>query len=319
MACGFAEKKSVIKDFAKLKRLLLLAGFWMLMPGPAVAAAADWQALEREIEIQPLSLAPPDSARPRRADSRAKGAEHSGYIADVSAEPRQDPQTVFLVLPPAPSGPPILDRIFDAKLTREFRDRYEQQFGKTEIERIYNNPNRFTYYSDLASLRPNVIAEDGQRRQFGEYMLRRLVEYHVENYAKNDPTVRPVWEAKERISNVKIEVQKFRFDVQYSLTGNFVDVKVNNPYAPGKITLQMDPTKVGPTPVNETVVSVGRNVWQDLHLATNWRVNDGVMSWVGIKNIFNGVTTSLTVTFNTNASGASPRGRAYLFGAGWGF
>ena len=50
---------------------------------------------------------------------------------------------------------------------------------------------------------------------YGQYVLRRLSEYHVDNFAKSDPSVRPLWEAKEKLSKVNVQVQKVKVDMEY--------------------------------------------------------------------------------------------------------
>ncbi|MEO0335228.1 MAG: hypothetical protein AAF202_02470 [Pseudomonadota bacterium] len=134
---------------------------------------------------------------------------HPGYVMDVEYEQtsRTEEFNIF-------SGPPkekkrdLRGVIFDRTLTREFRYRYEQQFGRSEIERNVVNPSRFDEYFYRTSVGVS-IEEDSQRKQiFGEYMIKRLTEHHIDQYAKSTPELRRVYELKDRLSKVKVEVRK---------------------------------------------------------------------------------------------------------------
>ena len=129
-----------------------------------------------------------------------------GYVADIRTEREQVSENLVWVQQPA-QDQDLRDRIFNQTLSREFRERYEQRFGQTEIERVFLAPNRTSYYNDAYGVKGTPQEISDERRRFGEFMMRRLAEWHVENYAKTDPSARAVWEAKERISNW-IEVLK---------------------------------------------------------------------------------------------------------------
>jgi hypothetical protein len=213
----------------------------------------------------------------------------------------------------------LRDRIFNQTLSREFRERYEQRFGQTEIERVFLAPNRTSYYNDAYGLKGTPQEISDERRRFGEFMMRRLAEWHVENYAKTDPSVRVVWEAKEKISNLKLEVASFRIDAQYSIAGNILDIKMLNPYAQTKISLLMNPDQIGPGPIDEALLSVFKPISSRYAVEGRWRVTDGVISLIQYKPISRVWSGSLTTSAAIHGAGKSARETLWLAGLGRNF
>jgi len=241
-----------------------------------------------------------------------------GYTDDVRAERQQVVRDLVWVMRPF-DGAILHDRIFNQTLSKEFRERYEQRFGQTEIERVALAPNRLSYYNDVYGMKGTPQELLDERRKFGEFMVRRLAEWHVENYAKNDPKVRPVWEAKEKISNLKVEVASFRFDAQYSIAGNTLDIKMINPWVQSKVTLIMNPDQFGPGPVDETLLSVVKPISQRYTLEGRWRVMDGIVSIIQYRPLGRFWSSSLTTSAAVKDGGTSPRETLWLAGVSRGF
>jgi len=240
---------------------------------------------------------------------------HSGYLENTRTE--RDTSYADLLLPPPPVSPSrdLSSKIFNPKLTREFRDRYEERFGRTEEERIYNAPNRFTYFTDIHGFTGTPQEWDDEKRRYGEFVMRRLFEYHLDNYAQNDPKLRPVWEAKERIKEFRVEVAQFRFDAQYSIAGNTFDVQMANPFLNLlRVRLQMDPGRFGPAPVLETIVSVGRALTSTISVETHYQAFDQTVVVIERKGFTPNLGGSLTQSTYVATSGISPRESKYLAG-----
>jgi hypothetical protein len=242
-------------------------------------------------------------------------SKHEGYIESTAGERETQYSDVVMVTPPAGDGPNLHDRIFNDKLSREFRERYEEKFGRTEVERVYNSPNRFTFYDDVYGMRGTPQEITDRRRDFGEFMMRRLAEYHVENWAKNDPKVRPMWEAKERLSELKIQVKEFRLDVKYSLAGNTLDMLMVNPYLT-TARVRMELSGFG---TNETIITLGRNVTPTIALETDLKVTDGVVQYILRKSLTPSLSGTLSASTFTRESGSSIRESVYLSGLGYVF
>ncbi len=239
---------------------------------------------------------------------------HAGYIAAVKEERTEAVLDLEIFVPPPPLTS-LKSRIFNDKLSREFTDRYEAKFGRTEQQRVFNSPNRLTYYSDLWGFRGTAEEKDNEKRKFGEFMLRRLAEYHIENYAKNDPSVRPIWEAKEKISQVKMQIGKrVKFHAKYSISGNSVDIRIDNPWLLTKITMQM-----GGGGVEETILSTSRSLTPTVSVESHWYTTDGVAALIARKALTPTIGTSLTASTFTHEHGKSQRESLYLAGVSYVF
>lgn len=241
-----------------------------------------------------------------------------GYVTNVQAEREDSSEDLVWIQKPS-EGQILRDRIFNQTLSREFRERYEQRFGQTEIERVFLAPNRTSYYNDVYGVKGTPQEISDERRKFGEFMVRRLAEWHVENYAKTDPSVRVVWEAKEKISNYKLEVASFRIDAQYSIAGNIMDIKIVNPWAQSKISLLMNPDQFGPGPIDEALLSIFKPVSSQYAVEARWRVTDGVVSLIQYKPIARVWSGSLTTSAAIHGAGRSARETLWLVGMGRSF
>jgi hypothetical protein len=166
----------------------------------------------------------------------------------------------------------------------------------------------------LFGFRGTAQEDNAERRRFGEFMVRRLAEWHFDNYAKSDPKVRPMWEAKEKFSKVAIEVAQFRVDMVYTLSGNIADINFTNPWVRSKVSVQMDPGSFGPGPVNEAIFSLGKNLTPSITLDSYYYAVDGVVSVIGRKTLSPRLSTSLSASTFTKSSGRTPRESVYLSG-----
>lgn len=240
---------------------------------------------------------------------------HTGYLAAIDRERDVEPRDIVPLQPPPPLGPTLSQRIFNDKLVREFRDRYEERFGRTEAEQIYNSPNRFSYFNDLYGFKGTFQEMNEEKRRFGDFVVRRLLEYHIDEYAKNEPKVRPVWEAKERLKEIHVEVASFRFDAQYSIAGNVLDLKVRNPYASlARVRIHMDAGRIGPAPVHEVTYSIGREITRTVYAEAHYDSYDGLLSFIQRKGIWPNLGVSFTEATTTKAEGITPRGSKYIAG-----
>jgi hypothetical protein len=245
---------------------------------------------------------------------------NEGYLSttqSVENERYEEISDLPLIAPPPPTGPDLRSRIFNNQLSKEFRESYEDKFGRTAAERTYYAPNKYTYFDDPYTLNGTPEDISGQRRAFGEYMIRRLLEYHVDNYAKNDPGVKPLWEAKEKLSNIKAEVQRMKFDARYDFAGNTLDVREEGPYFNSKLTFQMGGGSPGG--VGETIFSVSRGLTPTVGLEGRYYFTDGVISWITSKSLTPQLSSTFTVSTFTKPVGTTVRESLYLAGLSYTF
>ena len=218
-----------------------------------------------------------------------------GYILDVQEERWERTYELSLVRKPK-QGKPLHQKIFDPALKREFKQRYEQRFGFTDIDRNINTPNRYAEQEYTAGVWVTPEEDQRLRQQFGEYMVKRLGEHHVDAYFKSNPSVRPVYELKERISKVKVKVRKgYNLRINYSYSGNYLNLRMENPFEIyTRVTLEMDPDNFGPSDIQETRLYLSYPVKKDLSVATDYRVEAEYLSLIGKKAVSRNLATTIT-------------------------
>jgi hypothetical protein len=219
---------------------------------------------------------------------------HEGYIESTLGE-RGSQSSDLQIIDELPSeGPSIQDYIFNAQLTHEFQEKYNDKFGRTDAEHIFRSQNRTSYYNDVW-FKGTPEEYNEQRRQFADYMLKRLAEYHVDNYLKTNPSARGIYELKEKVSSVNVQVQSFQFDLRYEIAGNTADLVVKNPYLKtSKVRLQMNPGALGPSNIDETIVTLGTDITKTLSFETFYSMPLNNVSFVTTK----GLSPGLAATFS---------------------
>ncbi len=254
------------------------------------------------------------SASAHAADSRAIFGAHPGYVFDVQNEKnKRDIEMVLLERPADP--PPPKNVVFDAKLTKEFQEQYKYRFGQTEAEQVINTgrDEEYSYYNQLS-----VNIQDYRRyqRQFGEYMARRLTEYHVDKWAKDDPTIRPVYEMKDRLSNLNVKIKRgYNLKWKYSLAGPYMEAKLENPHdIEAKVQAQMSGLISAP---DEWIYSCAYPLTKRLTVKGLYRQNDGLYQLVLTRRLTSKMSTSLTGSTDTSRSGPSVQQSLVLVGFTW--
>jgi hypothetical protein len=250
-----------------------------------------------------------------------------GYLSSVREERHW--REVEMVLLPARGwnarDSALMGRsIFDTKLTKEFETQYELKFGRTEAERNLDNSSRYSMLETPGGEYESIDAYSDRQRKFGEYMVRRLTEHHVDQWAKSNPDVRPVYELKDRIQNVSVQMKKgYKLRLHYSLSGNYVDAKVENPYNIGsKVTFQMRDGGFGPSRVERTILGLEYPWSKTIKLSAFHELDTKAStSLVGAKRLNR--TLSCTLTLSQNAPvdrdvwQTSPRHDLALVGLAW--
>lgn len=243
---------------------------------------------------------------------------HDGYLSSVKDERHLIVEEVVIVHPPEEDPEALRKKIFNAELTKEFNAKYEERFGRTGAERAYFYRGRFDLNDNQLVKLPNEDVLEN-RRKFGEYILRRTMEYHVDNFVKNDPKIRPAYEFKERISQVKVEIlPKIEITAKYSFSGNFFDIYLKNPWFRCTTTLQMDAGKAGPSAVQETIVALGKDVG-NFAFDSYYRFADGIASGVITRPISPTLGSTFTFSTFTHRHGVSPRENLYLAGLSYAY
>lgn len=248
-------------------------------------------------------------------DTRAPYGSHYGYTSNPKEE-RNKRDIEMVMLDEPPPLPPVRDIIFNEKLSKEFQQQYEYRFGKSQAEQVLNSPGRsdgYTYYTGQS-----VTLQDYQlyQRQFAEYMGRRLTEYHVDNWVKNDPQLRPVYELKDKVSNLNVEVKKgYKLNWRYNFAGPSMDATIKNPYdVDVKVRAEMSGIISSPT---EYIYTLGYQLTQRVGVSALYRQMDGLYQLVFSRRMTRSIACSLTGSIDTAAAGPTVQQNLVLLGLSW--
>jgi hypothetical protein len=240
---------------------------------------------------------------------------HRGYVSDVQEERnRRDIEMVMLDKPKEDEGE-HKTVIVNEKLTKEFQQQYAYKFGQTGAEQILNIPSRtdeYTYYTGEAL---TIKQYQKYQRDFAAYMGRRLTEYHVDNYAKNDRDFRAVYEFKDRVSNLNVNVAKYKFKWKYNFAGPNMDLRLENPYDVD-LRVRAEMNGIISTP-EEVIYSLGYPINPRISVSALYRQMDGLYQLVGTRRMTKHISTSLTGSVDTLKQGPIVQQNLILVGLSW--
>lgn len=239
--------------------------------------------------------------------------KHPGYTYDVPKERTTIDVEVVLVDPPKESAQ-LSQQIFDDRLTKEFRLRFEERFGVTSMEQSLNSPGRFDehiYYGESVSLNEY---RDEQRR-FGEYMARRLTEHHADQWAKSKPEVRPLYELKDKVTNLNVTVKKgYKMRINYSLSGGHLDLRLENPY---DIDTRLRIETSGGEDPGEVMLIMNSQITRLWSASLLFRNYDGLIQVVGSRYLGPGWYGTITGSSDSTNEGLNEKQDLFLLGMAW--
>jgi|GEM_PF-3464366 len=225
----------------------------------------------------------------------AKTEVYPGYTDDVETERAQRFYEVYLFAPPPPQSN-LKDAIFNP-LTKEFQTRYIEKFGVVDSDSLNYRPMNYSSFDSNGGASLQVQQASDDRKDFGNYMIRRLMEYHVDNYVKTDPQMRPLYETKQKLQDVKVQVNdNIKLNLQYNFSSNIADFYVNNPWVESKISFEMAPGGFGPGNVQEYRIWLNKQLSKTLRWINTIAMEDGIINSGISKTTFWNVGTSITVS-----------------------
>lgn len=182
-----------------------------------------------------------------------------------------------------------------------------------------NSPGRYDEYTYYNS--SNVSVQDYRKyqRNFAEYMGRRLAEHHIDQWAKKDPDIRVVYEFKDKISNLNVQVRKgYKMRWRYSFSGNYMDFRLENPYdIDTKLTLQMNQAGFGPSSPDEIIYEMSYPVSKRLRVGGLYRHEDGLYQVVASRQMTAHLATTVTASVDAHKVGPTVQQNLILFGLSW--
>ncbi|MBX3020819.1 MAG: hypothetical protein KF799_04020 [Bdellovibrionales bacterium] len=242
--------------------------------------------------------------------------KHYGYTFEVAEEKNKRDIELVMIDQPVDLRPRGNSQLVNEKLSKEFQEQYKYRFGQTQAEQVINSPARTDEYTVYTG--QNVTLQDYQmyQRQFAEYMGRRLTEYHVDNWVKNDPGLRPVYELKDRVSNLNVEMKKgYKLNWRYNFAGPSMDASVENPYdVLFKVRVEM--TGIISSPA-ETIYTLGYPLSPRLRVEGLWRQVDGLYQVVFTRQMSRQIGVSLTGSMDRRPEGPTVQQDLVLVGFSW--
>ena len=219
----------------------------------------------------------------------------AGYTDNVEHERAQRFYEVYLFAP-SPPETNLQNAIFNP-LTKEFQRRYIEKFGVVDSDSLNYKPMSYSSFDSNGGASLQVQQASDARKDFGNYMVRRLMEYHLDNYIKTDPKMRPLYDTKQKLQDVKVQVNKnIKFNLQYKFSSNIADFYVNNPWVESKVSFEMSPGGFGPGSVREYRIWLNKQLSKTLRWINTIAVDDGIVSSGISKTIFWNVGTSITAS-----------------------
>lgn len=244
--------------------------------------------------------------------------EKDGYVSDSRHENRD--QAVDLELIEVPIAirerQYLRDKIFDTQLTTEFSSRYKELFGNTAAEVNYKNTQRFGAYDSAVGEWSNVQADQDKERAFAEYMGRRMLEYHIDNYSKSKPELKEAYEFKEKVTTQEVTVAPgYGIKSNYSISGNYLDIQLINPFVGSRAKMDFGSSLSGP----ETRISVEKWVSTRVNIEGQYALNDGIGKLIGRRLLTTQSAVSLTGSTYFKNEGPSVREHLGILGYSLGF
>ncbi len=239
-----------------------------------------------------------------------------GYITDVQAEKDLKYYEVFFYYEtPKLTEGKLSDVIFNKELSTEFKNRYRDTFRQMDTESLnYQVTNFYLLDQNKAQVQQTEQA-NLQRKEFAEYMIKRLFEFHSDNYFKTQPEVRQVYELKEKLSKIEVEMaQDFKFRMNYSYSSNIFDLSLVNPTYESRLSVEMDPKSFGPTKPREEWLWINKKINKKVKLFTSTQIENGIFyTYVG-KSWTQRFATSFGVSTYFKPLGSSTREQRLVLG-----
>lgn len=220
---------------------------------------------------------------------------YPGYTNDVEAEKAERFYEVYLFAPP-PAQTSLKDQIF-SPLTKEFQNRYVEKFGVIDTDALNYKPMNYTAFDNIGADSVQQQQASDERKDFGNYMVRRLMEYHVDNYVKTDPQMRPIYDTKQKLQDVKVQVNdSVKLNLQYNFSSNIADFYVNNPWVESKMSFEMSKGSFGPSSVQEYRIWLNKQLTTSLKWINQIAVDDGIATTQLYKTVFKNIGTSVSLS-----------------------
>jgi hypothetical protein len=196
----------------------------------------------------------------------------------------------------------IYSQIYTEELEKEFQRSYQQRFGNLEAEAPSNPTSSYIVYNESAPELRGGVEYQKARQEFGEYMVRRLGEHHVDNYAQQKPGLKKAWEVKDRLSRANVEVSPgYAVNLNYRLSVNRLDMRLVNPYLEADVQWFLSETAPDGNP--PVILTLGYEMNPRVRLQSHYKALEREWAVVATRTVSQKVSTSLTALTRLPALG----------------
>lgn len=211
-----------------------------------------------------------------------------GYAETINPDEERTGEILYVVEDPYKNEIKFSEKMFDPTLRKDIILRYQERFGRTEVEIIQaRTPYLNSNFSEGESITFNEEEYQKQQQSFGNYIAKRLVEYHFEKEAKSNPSLKGAYEAKQTIENASASVGKFKIRARYRLASNSILTYIKNPYVDIQARFELSGDR-------ETVYSVSKNFSNSYSFLTDYYLQKSRWDIIGRKGITSNLSVSLT-------------------------
>lgn len=213
---------------------------------------------------------------------------HPGYAEDLQPANEEVGEIMYSVDNPYRNDIKLSERMFDPTLKKDITTRYHEQFGRTEAEIIQTRtPYLNSNFSEGASITFNEEEYQKQQQKFGNYIAKRLVEYHFEKEAKDNPDLRGVYEAKQTLENASASVGKIKIRARYRIASNSILTYIKNPWVNLEARFEMSGG-------SESVYSLGKDLGKGYSFVTDYYPSQPRWDIIGRKMMTAALSFTLT-------------------------
>ncbi len=224
-----------------------------------------------------------------------------GYAQELNSENEEVGEILYSVDNPYKNELKFSEVMFDPTLKKDITQRYQEKFGRTEAEIIQGRtPYLTSNFSEGESITFNEEEYQKQQKKFGEYIAKRVAEYHFEKEAKNNPDLRGVYDAKQTIENASASVGRVKIRARYRIASNSIIAYIRNPWVDLEARFELSGG-------NETVYSASKNLGKGYSVLTDYYPDQPRWDIVARKSLTQSLSLSLTYSPYRNV-GYSKRG-----------
>ncbi len=211
-----------------------------------------------------------------------------GYSEKLDPAQERTGEILYVVEDPYKNEIAFSEKMFDPTLKKDIILRYQEQFGRTEAEIIQSRtPYLNSNFSEGESITFNEEEYQKQQQKFGNYIGKRLVEYHFENQAKSNPSLKGAYEAKQTIENASASVGRFKIRARYRIASNSILTYIQNPFLDVQARFELSGDK-------ETVYSISRNFARNYSFLTDYYMGGTRWDIIARKGITSHLSVSVT-------------------------